>query len=115
MQLALPPDPARSLREHALELLRRSLDSPSADFHDGQWEAIEALVERRAKLLVVQRTGWGKSLVYFMTTRLMREAGGGPAVLVSPLLALMRDQVRAAERMGVRAATINSANVDDWE
>jgi ATP-dependent DNA helicase RecQ len=65
-------------------------------------------------LLVVQKTGWGKSFVYFIATKLLREGGNGPALLISPLLALMRNQIAAAERMGVRAATINSDNRDDW-
>ncbi|MBC7460564.1 MAG: ATP-dependent DNA helicase RecQ, partial [Thermoleophilia bacterium] len=81
---------------------------------DGQWDAISALVQRRARLLVVQRTGWGKSSVYFLTTKLLREQGAGPTILISPLLALMRDQVRAAQRLGVVAATINSTNTDEW-
>jgi ATP-dependent DNA helicase RecQ len=101
------------LRARAEELLRESL-GPDAAFRDGQWDAIELLVTGRARLLVVQRTGWGKSSVYFITTRLMREAGAGPTVLVSPLLALMRDQVRAAARLGVRAARIDSTNTEEW-
>ncbi|MCW2950140.1 MAG: ATP-dependent helicase, RecQ family, partial [Thermoleophilia bacterium] len=102
-----------ALHAHALELLRCSL-GPDAEFRDGQWDAISALVQRRARLLVVQRTGWGKSSVYFLTTKLLREQGAGPTILISPLLALMRDQVRAAERLGVVAATINSTNTDEW-
>lgn len=81
---------------------------------DGQWEAISALVERRARLLVVQRTGWGKSLVYFLATRFLRDQGAGCILLVSPLLALMRNQIAAARNIGVRAGTINSTNVADW-
>ena len=84
-------------------------------FRDGQEDAIRHVVEGRGRLLVVQKTGWGKSFVYFIATKLLRENGGGPALLVSPLLALMRNQIAAAERMGVRAATINSDNQDDWE
>jgi ATP-dependent DNA helicase RecQ len=99
----------------ALALLRRLTDNPAAEFRDGQMRAIEALVERRRRVLVVQRTGWGKSAVYFVATRLLRDAGAGPTVLVSPLLALMRNQIAAAERAGVRAATINSDNHDDWD
>lgn len=98
----------------ARALLRDAL-GPDADFRDGQLEAITALAERRAHLLVVQRTGWGKSSVYFLATRLLRERGAGPTVLVSPLLALMRDQVRAAERFGVRAARIDSTNTEEWD
>ncbi len=106
---------AEQSRRRALALLRRALADPAADFRGGQWEAIESLAEQRARLLVVQRTGWGKSLVYFLTTRLLRERGAGPTLLVSPLLALMRNQIVAAGRLGVRAATINSSNREDWE
>ncbi|MCW2961185.1 MAG: ATP-dependent helicase, RecQ-like protein [Thermoleophilia bacterium] len=101
------------LRARGEELLRTSL-GPDAAFRDGQWDAIELLVTGRARLLVVQRTGWGKSSVYFITTRLLREQGAGPTVLVSPLLALMRDQIRAAERLGVKAARIDSTNMEEW-
>ncbi|HEU4399936.1 MAG TPA: RecQ family ATP-dependent DNA helicase, partial [Actinomycetota bacterium] len=80
-----------------------------------QWEAIDRLVGRRGRVLVVQRTGWGKSAVYVVATRLLRDAGAGPTVLISPLLALIRNQIQMAERAGVRAATINSANRDDWD
>ncbi len=83
-------------------------------FRDGQLEAIEALVARRARVLVVQRTGWGKSAVYFVATALRRAEGAGPTLIVSPLLALMRDQVTAASRAGLRAVTMNSANAQDW-
>ena len=103
------------LKKQALSLLRRALNNPTDDFRDGQWEAIAALIHQRARLLVVQRTGWGKSLVYFLATRLLRERGAGPTLLISPLLALMRNQVAAAERIGIRAATINSSNTDEWE
>src|SRR5690606_13026200 len=85
-----------------------------AVFRDGQEEAIRHVVDGLGRLLVVQKTGWGKSFVYFIATKLMREGGGGPALLISPLLALMRNQIAAAERMGVRAATINSDNTDEW-
>ena len=98
----------------ALELLRIGSGYPDAVFHDNQEAAIRYLVEGRGRLLVVQKTGWGKSFVYFIATRLLREGGNGPALLISPLLALMRNQIEAAERMGVRAATINSDNPDDW-
>ena len=98
----------------ALELLRIGSGIPDANFHEGQEEAIRHIVEGRGKLLVVQKTGWGKSFVYFIATKLMREAGSGPALLISPLLSLMRNQIAAAERMGVRAATINSDNKDEW-
>src|SRR6266705_2328030 len=97
-------------RADAEGLLRRLTGSPAAAFHDGQWEAIDRLVSDRGRVLVVQRTGWGKSAVYFLATRLLRAAGSGPTVLISPLLALMRNQILMAERLGVRAATINSGN-----
>lgn len=99
----------------ALRLLRRLTDRPDASFHPGQLEAIRALVAARQRVLVVQRTGWGKSAVYFIATRLLRDEGSGPTLLVSPLLALMRNQIEAAGRMGVRAATINSSNTSDWD
>ncbi|MCC2594696.1 RecQ family ATP-dependent DNA helicase [Tessaracoccus sp. OS52] len=102
------------LREEALTVLRDLTANPSADFHPGQFEAIEALVAKHERALVVQRTGWGKSAVYFISALLQRRAGAGPALIVSPLLALMRDQVAAAERAGVRAVAINSANVTEW-
>src|SRR6266480_4830051 len=86
-----------------------------ARFREHQLEAIMAVVERRQRLLLVERTGWGKSSVYFIATKLLREQGAGPALLISPLLALMRNQIAAAERMGVRALTINSENKEDWE
>ena len=98
----------------ALALLRAALHDSAAEFRDGQWDAVEALVNRHARLLVVQRTGWGKSMVYFLTTRLLRDRGAGPTLLISPLLALMRDQIKAAERLSIRAATINSSNTDEW-
>lgn len=100
--------------QYARQLLRQALGSPAADFREGQWEAIEQLVHWRARLLVVQRTGWGKSLVYFLATRLLRDRGAGPTLLISPLLALMRNQLLAADRLGISAATINSSNRTDW-
>ena len=99
----------------ALDLLRIGSGRDDATFRDGQEEAIRHVVEGRGRLLVVQKTGWGKSFVYFIATKLLREAGAGPAILVSPLLSLMRNQISAAERMGVRAATINSTNTDEWQ
>ncbi|HUH68688.1 MAG TPA: RecQ family ATP-dependent DNA helicase [Mycobacterium sp.] len=97
----------------ALAVLRRAL-GPSVQFREGQLEAIEALVEQRSRLLVVQRTGWGKSAVYFVATRLLRDRGAGTTIIVSPLLALMRDQIEAACRLHLNAVTINSSNTDDW-
>ena len=99
----------------ALELLRIGSGRADTTFRDGQEDAIRHIVEGKGRLLVVQKTGWGKSFVYFIATKLLREAGAGPALLISPLLALMRNQIAAAERMGVRAATINSDNQDEWK
>ncbi|MBB2990626.1 ATP-dependent DNA helicase RecQ [Mycolicibacterium iranicum] len=96
------------------QAILEQLAGPAAVLRDDQWTAIEALVVHRRRALVVQRTGWGKSAVYFISAKLLRAAGHGPTVIVSPLLALMRNQVAAAERAGVRAATINSSNVTDW-
>ncbi|WP_240759966.1 RecQ family ATP-dependent DNA helicase, partial [Phytoactinopolyspora endophytica] len=102
------------LKDEAEALLRRLVGSEDAAFRDGQWDAVHDLVEHRRRVLVVQRTGWGKSAVYFVATGLLRARGLGPTIIVSPLLALMRDQVAAAERAGIRAVTINSANADEW-
>ena len=99
----------------ALELLRVGADRPEATFREGQEEAIRHIVGGDSRLLVVQKTGWGKSFVYFIATKLLREAGMGCALLISPLLALMRNQIAAAERMGIRAETINSDNKKRWE
>ena len=93
----------------ATQWLQQTLGE-DASFRDGQWEAIEALVERRQRTLVVQRTGWGKSLVYFMATRLLRTQGTGPTILISPLLSLMRNQITSAARWGLVAASLNSTN-----
>ena len=99
----------------ALDFLQRGTGLHDAQFREGQEEAIRHLVEGRGRQLLVQKTGWGKSFVYFITTQLLREAGLGPTLLVSPLLALMRNQIAAAERMGVRAKTINSDNEEEWD
>jgi ATP-dependent DNA helicase RecQ len=98
----------------ALDRLGALTGDPSTTFRPHQLEAIRDLVIDRARVLCVQRTGWGKSAVYFVATSLLREAGAGPTLIVSPLLALMRDQITAAERLGLRAHTVNSTNRDDW-
>src|SRR4051794_22532116 len=95
--------------------LLRLLAGPDATFREHQREAIEDLVVDRRRVLCVQRTGWGKSAVYFIATKLLRAAGEGPTLLISPLLALMRNQIEAAERLGLRAHTINSTNREDWD
>ncbi|MCK5894355.1 MAG: RecQ family ATP-dependent DNA helicase [Endozoicomonadaceae bacterium] len=101
-------------KNNAEQLLKTSLANPDAAFREGQWEAIDTLVNHRKKLLVVQRTGWGKSSVYFIATKLLREQGYGPTIIVSPLLALMRNQIDTARKIGVNAITVNSTNRDDW-
>ena len=108
----IAPDRA-ALRAEAESVLR-ALAGPQAQLREDQWQAIEALVADRRRCLVVQRTGWGKSAVYFAATALLRARGAGPTVIVSPLLALMRNQIAAAERAGLHAATINSANLTEW-
>ncbi|MFP4100607.1 RecQ family ATP-dependent DNA helicase [Coleofasciculus sp.] len=103
------------LKAQALSLLRQALNNPTAQFRDGQWEAIASIILARSRLLVVQRTGWGKSIVYFLATRLLRNSGAGSTLLISPLLALMRNQIVAAERININAATINSSNPEEWK
>ncbi len=88
---------------------------PRATFREGQQAAIEAVIEDGRRALVVQRTGWGKSLVYWIATRVRRDRGHGPTLIISPLLALMRNQIAMADRLGLQAATINSGNVAEWE
>ena len=105
---------ADSTREEAEAVLRR-LAGESARLRDDQWTAIHALVVKHRRALVVQRTGWGKSAVYFVATSLLRARGAGPTLIVSPLLALMRNQIEAADRAGIHARTINSANLHEWE
>src|SRR5665648_1036795 len=103
------------LRRRAQALLVQALADPAATFRDGQLEAIEILLTEDPRLLLVQRTGWGKSIVYFLVTKMLREQGSGPTLLVSPLLSLMRNQIDAAGRIGLKAVTINSTNQDDWK
>lgn len=118
-RLVVPTQPGTplsgpELHAAALGILRELTGDPEAQFHPGQFEAIEALVTHRRRALVVQRTGWGKSAVYFISALLQRRLGTGPALIVSPLLALMRNQLQAAARAGVRAQSINSANATEW-
>ena len=109
------PVDTETLALTALERLRALTADPSAEFRDGQLEAIRDVVADRARVLCVQRTGWGKSAVYFVATALLREADAGPTLIVSPLLALMRNQIAAAQRLGLSAHTINSTNRDEWD
>src|SRR3954464_8662667 len=106
---------ATTTREGAEAHLRALVGSDDAVLREDQWAAIEALAVHRRRALVVQRTGWGKSAVYFVATLLLREQGAGPTVIVSPLQEMMRNQIAAAERAGIRAVTINSTNIEDWE
>ena len=101
------------MKTSALNYLQTALNNPQAKFRDGQWESIEQLLDHR-RMLVVQRTGWGKSMVYFLATKLIRETGSGPTLLISPLLSLMRNQLEAATRIGIVARTINSTNANEW-
>ena len=102
-------------RTQALQHLRQATACSKIDFRDGQWEAIDNIVNQRGKVLCVQRTGWGKSMVYFVSARLMRAEGAGVTLIISPLLALMRNQIEAAQRLGLRALTVNSTNREDWD
>lgn len=99
----------------ARQLLRLATGNPNSEFIPGQWEAIDSLANHRRRVLLVQRTGWGKSMVYFLTTRILRDGGAGPTLIISPLLALMRNQVEAARGLGLVAETINSTNREEWE
>lgn len=98
-----------------LKLLQKALNNFHAEFREGQWEAIDSLVNDKKKLLVVERTGWGKSSLYFISTRILRDQGKGATIIISPLLALMRNQIEAAERLGLKAVSINSTNSEDWK
>ncbi|WP_340537825.1 RecQ family ATP-dependent DNA helicase [Nocardioides sp. GXZ039] len=113
--MSAEPAVSESMRERAEAHLRALVGRDDAALRDDQWSAIEALAADRRRALVVQRTGWGKSAVYFVATLLLRAEGAGPTVIVSPLLALMRNQIAAAERAGIRAVTINSTNLEQWE
>ncbi len=103
------------VRDQAERHLRALVGRDDAELYDDQWAAIAALVLDKRRALVVQRTGWGKSAVYFVATALLRELGAGPTVIISPLLALMRNQIEAAERAGIHAVTINSTNIEQWQ
>ena len=118
MFLSPAPDTLRPMddfQRDALRLLRQLTGSPDATFRDGQLEAIHTVVQDRGRALVVQRTGWGKSAVYLIATSMLRSKGTGPTIIVSPLLALMRNQLTMADALGLNAQTINSSNRDDWD
>ncbi len=98
------------MADELLDALRSLSDRGDAAFHTDQREAIEALVSERERMLLVQRTGWGKGAVYFLATHLLRQQGRGPTLLISPLLALIRNQIDAASRLGLRTITVNSSS-----
>src|SRR5713101_3211771 len=97
------------------EMLLQKMLGLEAQFPPSQFEAIDAVARQRRRGLVVQRTGWGKSIVYFLASKLLREQRAGPTLLISPLLSLMRSQIERAKRIGVRAGTIHSANMVEWQ
>src|SRR2546427_2460483 len=103
------------MNELEAESLLRQMLGADKSFRKGQWEAIHAAAVLKQRVLVVQRTGWGKSIVYFIATKILRDAGAGPALMISPLLALMRNQIEAAHNIGLRPVTIHSENRDEWE
>lgn len=110
----MAPDSPRDLKARAQDLLERSI-GPDAEFRPHQWTAIEKLAVDKSRVLLVQRTGWGKSTVYFIATKLLREQGDGPTLIISPLLALMRNQIQDAEnQLDLEAWTINSNNTEEW-
>ena len=102
------------MKQQAETYLRKILNNPIASFREGQWESIEQLLNRN-RILVIQRTGWGKSMVYFLATKLLRDQGYGPTLLVSPLLSLIRNQLEAVQRIGLTGRTINSTNKGKWK
>ena len=111
---ALSPGKKMTSQDEARSLLQRMLGT-DREFREGQWEAIHQVANQRRRVLVVQRTGWGKSIVYFLATKILRQAGAGPTLLISPLLSLMRNQIQSASRLGLRAVTIHSENVEEWK
>lgn len=100
--------------EKAQQYLKDSLQNQNVNFKEDQFEAIDSVVNQRKKVLVVQKTGWGKSIVYFIATKYLREEGYGLTIIISPLLALMRNQIDSAKKLGLNVVTINSSNTDDW-
>lgn len=110
----MPTDEMTDLLQAATRRVLDALAGPSAQLRDGQGEALQRLAQPGSRVLVVQATGWGKSAVYWIATAMLRARGEGPTLVVSPLLSLMRDQVAAAERAGLVAATLNSSNIDAW-
>lgn len=104
----------QSLEDKALALLKLAINNDKANFREGQLLCIKSLVQQKSRLLVVQRTGWGKSIIYFIATRILRDQGAGITLLISPLLALMRNQIKGANRINIKAVTINSSNPEEW-
>jgi ATP-dependent DNA helicase RecQ len=110
-----PLPPTREFAEQHMHTILARLAGPGAVPRADQVDAVQAVLQPASRVLVVQATGWGKSAVYWAATHAIRSTGAGPTLVVSPLLALMRDQVSAAERAGLKAATVNSTNIDDWD
>ncbi|MDT3696632.1 MAG: DEAD/DEAH box helicase [Ignavibacterium sp.] len=102
-------------KPEVIQLLKKILNNPLAEFRFGQWEAIDAVANHNKILLLVQRTGWGKSIVYLFSTKILRDSGRDITLIISPLLALMRNQLDAAKLIGITAETINSANTREWQ
>src|SRR6266705_2026574 len=105
----------RAMQNHEARALLQQMLGPETEFRDGQWEAIDLAANQRKRVLVVQRTGWGKSIVYFLAAKILRDSGSGPTLLISPLLSLMRNQILAAQKLGIRAVTLHSQNVGEWK
>ena len=99
---------------NALDLLQKML-GPNASFRPGQYETIDSVINKGGKQLLVQKTGWGKSIIYFILTKIFRDTGKGPTLLISPLLSLMRNQIYHASKIGIHAESINSTNYKDWD
>lgn len=97
------------MKKTGLDLLHKMTNNPVATFHDDQWESIEQLVTKQSQLLVVQRTGWGKSAVYFIATKIRRLQGFGPTIIISPLLSLIRNQIESAEKLDLKVVSYNSS------
>ena len=114
-QILIKKENITFLKNDSLELLRKILSDPEANFRYGQWEAIDKVVNKKKKVLVIERTGWGKSIVYFLSTKLLRIKNSGPTIIISPLLSLMRNQVESANQMDINITRIDSTNEKEWD
>jgi len=102
-------------KEEALKLLKRSLKNKDAEFREHQWESIDQIINHQKKLLLIQRTGWGKSSVYFICTKILRQKRYGPVLIISPLLSLIRNQILSSKALNLKVSSINSTNKNEWE